>query len=317
MTTELENDLRAVEGLRLRLDEPLSRHTALRVGGPANQYVVATHFEALEKALKLFEAHGTRWRLLWPMDDWIVTDTGLQDLVIRPGLGFESIRLVDGHIEMGSASLWSGLVLLGDEGWWTSLSHWPGSVGGLFQRGDTALLKGICAEVRWLTHKGTQTVAVSQDMVPPAPSDRAVLLGITLRPGLRLKRKTNGRDGPRRHGTLFEEPPSNSADNATAAELLATTGLAGTRLRSWRLSETEPGTVVQLGGGSCEDLMLLCAGVRERIEKRTGVKLEFRQPARSAPIKKPSRHDLLAKLEQMAKTALAEPESETVGTPDE
>ena len=225
MTAELESALLTVEGLRMILDEPLSRHTPLRVGGPVNQYVIATDLHALEGALELLKTHGVRWRLLWPMDDWIIKDAGLQDLVVRPGLGFESIKLIDGHIEMGSAALWSGLLTLGNEGWWTRLSHWPGSVGGLFQRGNPGLLKGICTQVRWLTGRGIQTVEVPQDKAPPQPPDRAVMLGITLRPGLTLKNKSRRRDAPKRPGTLFDDPPETKEDNQTAAELLSTTGL--------------------------------------------------------------------------------------------
>ena len=74
-------------------------------------------------------------------------------------------------------------------------------------------------------------------------------------------------------GAIFHE-----VDHTTVGMELDRAGLSGTRLRRWRISRIVPGTVVQLGGGSCRDLMLLVQGARHQVEKTRGVKLKTAIP---------------------------------------
>ncbi|NOY24707.1 MAG: hypothetical protein GXP62_02445 [Oligoflexia bacterium] len=63
-----------------------------------------------------------------------------------------------------------------------------------------------------------------------------------------------------------------------AGPQVAATGLLGTRLRSWRLSAVEPGTLVNTGGGDCASALLLAKSAAELARRRRGAVLDIRLP---------------------------------------
>lgn len=115
-----------------------------------------------------------------------------------------------------------------------------------------------------------QTLTWEDNANPPAIGDTSILLGITLR---RASASHTWLTPPNRPGTLFVDIP-----DTTVAKELNRSGVLGTRLRKWRLSHTEPGTIVHLGGSTFKDLQMLIQGIRMRVEKTRGVALETRIP---------------------------------------
>ena len=268
-TAALIEALSATPGVTVREEEPLSRHTPLRVGGPAQVWAVVEHEDALREVLRAARRIRVNWRVHWPFGDWLVRDGGVRGLVIRPGRGFEGLsRAEDGTVWLGAAALWASLT--DEPGALGGLARWSGSVGGLFDSGDQARLTGLCTSVRYLTGRRIEEVAVPADEPPPALPSTAVLIAVGLDPQPAARGTL---PPPARAGVLFSV-----VDGEGVEALLRVAGLTGARLRSWRVSSVEPGTVIQLGGGSCRDVLLLAQGLRERVEKEQGVALEHRLP---------------------------------------
>jgi UDP-N-acetylenolpyruvoylglucosamine reductase len=271
---ELLSDLGGIVGLATRPGEPMSKHVPLRVGGPADVWAVAHTFEALRDALKAARRHKVKWRLNWPMQDWVVRDGQLPGLTVRPGRGFEGIeRLAPDLLRIHAATPWAAVAGLG-EGWWAELARWPGTPGGLFDEGQQRRLKGVCRGVRWFRGRTTDDVTVEESSDPPEIPRTAVLLSVDIGPGLLL---FDGVDGPLppRAGRLFDDPDLGGRRRAVA-DILVSADIPGSRLRDWRLSREEPGLVVNLGAGTARDLHLLAQGVSARLEKSRGIKLETR-----------------------------------------
>ena len=111
--------------------------------------------------------------------------------------------------------------------------------------------------------------------IPDIPKN-AVLIDLLLGPERNLSMAPTTR--PTGPGVFFTVPPEIVGPDADLGDLLARTGLAGTRLRSWRMSEVAPGTLVHLGGGTAQDLQLLTQGILARVEKSRGIKLSTRIP---------------------------------------
>lgn len=272
---ELSRSLAQIPGVWIRLEEPMSRHLPLRVGGPADAWAVVSDEDALDAVLRATRQESISWRVHWPLSDLLVRDGPLRGLVIRPGRGFERIRLAEDHVVMGSATPFAALCCLGD-GWWAPLADWPGTIGGLLSSADRAWLAGSCARLTWLRGRSRETVELEPGAAPPEVPESAVLTEVALRPGLRLPRRS-ARRRPPPLGTLFGDPVVHGHPLHAGAELVRAE-LAGTRLRQWRVSSVEPGTVVQLGGGTIDDLLLLTKGIQERVEKKCASALEIRIP---------------------------------------
>ena len=177
----------AIPGATVRTSEMMTRHTPLRIGGAADIWVVVDDLPSLKQILTELRQHKLPWRLHWPFEDWLVQEEGLDGVTIRPGQGFEWCAKADNHIRVGPACPWAALSCLGD-GWWTSLSNWPGTPGGLFASGEEAWVAGICARVKWLKGRRTFDVEVQPGESPPSLPPGAVLLEVELRPGLQTIR---------------------------------------------------------------------------------------------------------------------------------
>lgn len=268
----LRERLPPIPGLRVRVHEPMAAHVPLRLGGHAELYVVVDELEALKPLLSTVRSEKVRWRVHWPFEDWLVRDGPLAGVVVRPGRAFEGLQHEDDDlVTIGAATPWAALRRLGPEGWWSELARWPGCPGGTW--GDAHTRRLLHPHVRRLTYfkgRGAQTEEPGEELPKLTPS--TLLHEVVLGPGRRLRLRHH-REGPPPVGTLFDD-----LDGTPAAAILQRAGLLGSRLKAWRLTETEPGVVVQLGGGSCYDLQLFAKGLSARSERLRGVSLSLRPP---------------------------------------
>ncbi|MDG1481961.1 MAG: hypothetical protein P8R54_20385 [Myxococcota bacterium] len=258
--------LAALSGVSVRSQEPLSGHTPLRVGGPARVWAVVRDIDALKNTLTASRAEKTRWRVVWPMEDVIFRDAGYNGLIIRPGRGFEGVAALESGARIGAASPWAALSSLLK----LPITRWSGTVGALFAQDEQARLTGLGVTLRYL--KGRRIIEVRSEPGEglPALKPSEIPISLSIDPTLTTRRRITA---PPRPGQLFTAPRGTNP-----GEQLVQTGLTGTRLRDWRLSETEPGCVVQIGHGTCRDVELLAKGVVERVQRARGVELSLRIP---------------------------------------
>lgn len=273
----LAEELEALPDVAVREREPMARHTPLRVGGPADLFVVVPDVASLKEVKRLARKDRCRTMLHWPFQDVIVKDGGLRGMVIRPGAGFETLARPDrDSVVLGAATPFAALEGLGP-GWWSAMATWPGTPGGAFHGGEQEHLNGMVSRIRWLRGRSVESHDVAVHDPLPAMPDTAILVDITLRPGL-LSSRALGRVGPAPTGLLFSDPPVARGGGRSAGEILDDARLLGTRLRAWRLASEAPGRVVNQGEGTARDLLMLAKGVAARAEQVLGLPLEVRLP---------------------------------------
>ena len=269
---ELRELLPSFSGIRARVHEPMAAHLPLRLGGHAEVYVVVDEIEALAPLLAAVRSEKVRWRVLWPFEDWLVRDGPLHGVVLRPGKAFEHFeRLEDGYVRLGGATPWAALRRLGPEGWWSELALWPGCPGGTWS--DPVVRRVLHSHVRSLTYfkgRSATTEEPGEELPPLTPS--TLLHHVDLGPGRRLRIRLR-RTGPHPVGTLFADHEEHPASGD-----LRRARLLGSRLKAWRLSEVEPGVVIQLGGGTCHDLQMFAKGLSAQAERVRGHALSLRPP---------------------------------------
>jgi UDP-N-acetylmuramate dehydrogenase len=267
---ELCDALSGVTDLILRRDEPLAHHVPLRVGGPADLWAEASTLTALEAFTAAARATGTRWRLHWPFSDWLVRDGGLQGAVLRLGGEFDRIEVSDESVTIGAAALWASLPSSLQGGLWDAIRTWPGSVGDLIHSGTARHLSELVTSLQVLRGGRVVDLSWSDGDDRPKLGENTILIAITMR---KASAARTWLESPPAPGTLFAD-----IENTQVSKELRRAGVLGTRLRNWRLSDVEPGTVIHLGMGGFSDLSLLIKGVKVRVEKTRGVTLEPRIP---------------------------------------
>lgn len=288
--------------LELRPDEPMSRHTTLRLGGPADLWARPAGIEALQLLLARSHALGLPITFVGGGSNLLVRDAGIRGVVVnlarmnrvhRPDPDDPCRVDVDAGATTGRllhcVTEWElgGLEFLGGV---------PGSVGGgLIMNAGTYLgeFTKVVVLVRSLRRDGA---AVTRSHAAcgfryrgsDLPPDE-VVVGASLRmwprprpeieadvAGLRERRRQREPSGVANNGSTFKNPPGDFA-----GRLIEAAGLKGTQIGAALVSPVHANwLVVQRPGPDvpeprAADLLALIDLVRARVQETSGVALEL------------------------------------------
>ncbi len=277
----LADALRALDGVAVRVQEPFAAHLPMRSGGPAELWVEVDDLDAMRQALRTTRAHHYAWSLCWPFEDRLVRDGGLAGVVVRPGLGFETCTLLPAEpglplrLLMGAATPWAAAARFADQqGPPAVLASWPGCPGGSYTRLDPTALEGLLCGLTYARGRKVERLDIAYGATPPPLTGTAVLLSVEVPLAFPAgTRAQHDRPVPPPLGTLFEPP-----DAFDLTRQLRAAGVVGSRLRAWRMAWSEPGTLVNLGGGDTRSALLLAKGIAEHVKKSRGVEPKLRLP---------------------------------------
>jgi len=277
-----------------RLDEPLSRHTTFRIGGPADAYVVADSLSALRSLLRFARRERVPVFLLGLGSKLLVMDGGVRGVVVR--LGGEFCRLDFGRgasVRAGAGAPLARLLgecagrgLSGAE----PLAGIPGSVGGALvmnagtSEGD---IGGLVRSVKVLEARTLRARALPASRLRFGYRSSGlrgrIVLGATL--GLRRGSKVDiiervkklqekrRRTQPVRSftvGSIFKNPPGQSA-----AKLIQDAGLKGTARGGARISRLHANFIENFKRARASDVLRLAETARREVRRRTGIELEL------------------------------------------
>ena len=76
---------------RVLRDEPMSRHTSFRIGGPAEAFIIVNNEEELAAVLAIVTETGAQHMIIGNGSNLLVSDEGYPGIMIKLGGDFESI----------------------------------------------------------------------------------------------------------------------------------------------------------------------------------------------------------------------------------
>jgi UDP-N-acetylmuramate dehydrogenase len=124
-----------VIGPAIQEAEPLKPYTTFKIGGPARYFVRAATMEEFRGALEFAGKHSLPLFVLGGGSNILVSDRGLEGVVVHPACRGIEVRHEDADfvmLEVSAAETWDDVVLYAVEnGWWgiENLSHIPGQAG--------------------------------------------------------------------------------------------------------------------------------------------------------------------------------------------
>jgi len=276
----------------VRANEPMSRHTTWKIGGPADLLIIPSNEEELAAALRFCAGHGVPWCVLGRGSNTLVTDKGIRGVVIKLGSGFDEVRFEDEAVIAGASYSFVKLSVMAGKAGLTGLEYAggiPGSVGGAVYMNAGAHGSDISrilqsANVVW--EDGSREVLENGDM---NFSYRHSILqerrGIVTRATFRLAsgdrkeiaaamatfKDRRIRTQPLQMataGSVFRNPP-----NDHAARLIEAAGLKGLREGAAEVSQLHANFIVNHGGAKAEDVLALIKRVQQIIERENGITL--------------------------------------------
>lgn len=118
---------------KVKKNEPLSHHTTMKIGGPADLFIEPSSVEDLKKVMVIISKHHLKWRAIGRGSNLLVSDKGIEGVVIKLGPGLDTLKVNGAEVIVGGGhSLISLSTLISKKGF-TGLefaSGIPGSVGG-------------------------------------------------------------------------------------------------------------------------------------------------------------------------------------------
>ena len=280
--------------MELRVNEPMSRYTTFRIGGPAALMALPKTAGEAKAAVKTARELGIEPFFLGNGSNLLVADEGYPGFIIKLTWDFDGIREVNRGLEAGSAVLLSRLsnALVGRG--LTGLEFAggiPGSVGGAVTMNAGAYggeMAQVLESVTFLDEAGEVcTLPVSECGFGYRKSIFSQRKCLILRARFRLeqgdgyaiKARMDELAAKRREkqpleypsaGSMFKRPPGHFA-----AALIDQCGLKGLAVGGAQVSEKHAGFVVNRGGATCADVLELVRQVKEEVLRHTGVELEM------------------------------------------
>lgn len=244
-------------------DEPLSRHTPCRTGGPCDTWVVAHDLEAVLEWVAECRDSDRKLTMLGAGTRCIVRDGPVSGVVLRLGTDFVRLSCEDWTVGAGYpvASLSGAAAKAGRAGLERFICG-PGTVGGslLCDEGWEELVRSVRVVRR------NQAVDISLE---EARKKRPVVLSASLSlteddPEQVSKRTLENwaRQRPAPCSSWYEPPKRGSL-----RKLLGSVRLPMVRLRQVAIPDAAPELLVNLGEGTAADLHLLHKSAIERVSR--------------------------------------------------
>ncbi len=292
--TEIIFNLAEILGCDARKDEPMNKHTTLKIGGNADAYIKVNSLSKLSAILKECRQSEVDYMILGNGSNLLVSDEGIKGAVIRLDGDFRQITLIDDTtIYCGAGASLAYLCKFALKCGLTGLEFaWgiPGTVGGAVFMNAGAYdgeMKQVVHSVSHISPEGEIGRTEKENLefgyrTSVYRSNNMIITGVT------LKLEKGNRDEIRRKmddflerrstkqpleypsaGSVFKRP-----EGAFAGALIEQCGLKGKMCGGAQVSEKHAGFIINKSNATAKDVRNLISEIQSTVSEKTGYNLE-------------------------------------------
>jgi UDP-N-acetylmuramate dehydrogenase len=293
--TALLQELRSIPGLKVKVSEPLARYTSMKIGGPADFFVEVENQAALSQLLSFLSQHGMPSCLLGNGSNVLVSDFGVEGVVVHLGGDFKRAEWHDqgndSWVEVGAAHAVTQLVREAARRGYGGLEFAegiPGTVGGALVMNAGAYgseFEKVVGLVQGMNGEGTPIQFTREEMkfsyrdshLPAGTVVTRLRLHLDREESSRVsskvrelvtKRKSSQPSGYPNSGSMFRNPTGDYA-----GRLVEAAGLKEKQIGRAQISAKHGNFIVNLGGASAKDIRQLMELARAEVQAKFGVDL--------------------------------------------
>ena len=276
----------------IHLQEPMSRHTTFRVGGPADVLVTPDR-DSIAAIIKLCRSENVPYTLIGNGSNLLVSDKGVRGVVIEMGEHAGEIRVTQNEITAQAGALLSKIANTAAKEGLTGMEFAagiPGSLGGAVVMNAGAYggeMKDILVSAVVLDENGEEKTLSADELElryrhSCISEKHYIVLEATIRlqsgdeQEIRLKMKELSEQRQEKQplqypsaGSTFKRP-----EGYFAGKLIMDAGLRGYTVGGAQVSEKHCGFVINKGDATAEDICKLMKDVSEKVQEQFGVVLE-------------------------------------------
>lgn len=276
---------------KVSVNEPMSKHTTFKIGGPADVFIVPRDVQSMAKLCSFCASNSIKYLVVGNGSNLLVSDKGIRGAVIKSGERGEIE--VDG--EKITASAGANLSLVCEAARKNNLTGLefaygiPGSVGGAVYMNagayggeikdvvtktyhiDGSDEGGFCGSeldfgYRHSAYTGTKMAITKVEFTLKKGDYDAINNRMT---ELITRRRTKQPLEYPSAGSVFKRPVG-----YYAGALIEECGLKGTQIGGAMVSVKHAGFIINAGGATCEDVLSLVDKIKSTVMKQKGVELE-------------------------------------------
>ena len=285
------NDLLGEE--KVRISEPMNRHTTFRIGGPADYFLLPSTAEEVKKILEICKEKELPYFILGNGSNLLVSDEGYCGVIIQLYRNYGGIIVEGTNIRAGAGALLSQIASAAKNASLTGFEFAggiPGTLGGAVVMNAGAYggeMKDVLKEVTVMTEQGEIMTIPAEKLEMGYRTSLVKKAGylvleavISLKAGDVEEIKAIMKDLTEKRvskqpleypsaGSTFKRP-----EGYFAGKLIMDAGLRGYQVGGAQVSEKHCGFVINKGNATAADVCGLMKDVQEKVQEQFGVTLE-------------------------------------------
>ena len=278
---------------RVLFEEPMSRHTTFRIGGPAEVFLIPESYGQIQKILKLCQKEKIPFFILGNGSNLLVSDSGYRGVIIQMDRNMGEIRLEGNEIRACAGALLSSIAAAAKKASLTGFEFAggiPGTLGGAVMMNAGAYggeMKDVLKEVTVMDAEGDIIVLPADKLEMGYRTSIIKTAGylvleavISLEKGREEEIQAKMKELADRRvekqplefpsaGSTFKRP-----EGYFAGKLIMDSGLGGYRIGGAQVSEKHCGFVINAGGATAKDVVELMDHIINTVKEKFGVTLE-------------------------------------------
>lgn len=278
---------------RVYVDEPMSRHTTFRVGGPADFFVTPKAKEEVRDVIRICKEAGMPYYIIGNGSNLLVSDAGYRGVVVQIYKEMNEVKVEGDLVKAQAGALLSGIAAkaLGAElSGFEFASGIPGTIGGACVMNAGAYggeMKDVLESVTVLTGEGKIIELGRNELelgyrTSVIAKKGYIVLGAVLKlergDGEKIKTYMDELKEKRVTKQPLEYPSAGSTfkrpEGYFAGKLIEDAGLRGFQVGGAQVSEKHCGFVINRNHATAADIMELMRQVQIRVKENSGVDLE-------------------------------------------
>ena len=275
------------------LDEPMSRHTTFRVGGPADFFVTPKAKEEVRDVIRICKEAGMPYYIIGNGSNLLVSDAGYRGVIVQIYKEMNEVKVEGDLVKAQAGALLSGIAAkaLGAElSGFEFASGIPGTIGGACVMNAGAYggeMKDVLESVTVLTGEGKIIELGRNELelgyrTSVIAKKGYIVLGAVLKlergDGEKIKTYMDELKEKRVTKQPLEYPSAGSTfkrpEGYFAGKLIEDAGLRGFQVGGAQVSEKHCGFVINRDHAAAADIMELMRQVQIRVKENSGVDLE-------------------------------------------
>lgn len=278
---------------KVLIEEPMSRHTTFRIGGPADYFLIPETVHEIREILKICREENLPYFILGNGSNLLVSDKGYRGVIIQLYRNMSRVSVEGTCIRAQAGALLSAIAAAAKNASLTGFEFAggiPGTLGGAVVMNAGAYggeMKDVLSEVTVLDKNGEILTLSSGELkmgyrtsIVKSAEYLVLEASISLKEGNqeeirdRMKELTEQRTSKQpleypSAGSTFKRP-----EGYFAGKLIMDCGLRGYCVGGAQVSEKHCGFVINTGNATAEDVRILMKNVSDMVYEKFGVILE-------------------------------------------